>query len=124
MTSVDDPEKKLRSFAEVALEGEDERRAAEQFPRPARQKFWRHAAVFLVVNVVLAVANAVFLPGHWLFYYVTIVWAIILLDNFLWAYAVDPDRDVAERKALLTERERRRVKQPEPVHDGDREPAE
>ncbi|HVC33350.1 MAG TPA: 2TM domain-containing protein [Chloroflexota bacterium] len=106
---VDEPPREPGSFADRALAGEDERRAAEAFPRPARTKFWRHAALFLVVNALLIVANALVLPEHWVFYYVTIVWAFILGDNFLWAFVVDPDRDVAERKALQEERERERA---------------
>lgn len=98
-----------RSFAETALAGEDQRRREEPFARPARGKFRRHAAIFVVVNCLLAAANAVVLPGQWIFYYLTIVWAFILADNFIWAYVVDPDRDVAERAALLADRERRRA---------------
>jgi hypothetical protein len=97
-----------KSFAEVALAGEDERRRADQFARPARVKFWRHLALFLVVNLALGVANAVFLPDHRIFFYLTIVWAFILADNFIWAFVVDPDRDVHERKVLQEQRERRR----------------
>lgn len=97
-----------KSFAEVALAGEDERRRADQFARPARTKFWRHLVLFLVVNVLLAVANQIFLPEHRIFYYLTIVWAFILADNFLWAFVVDPDRDVHERKLLQERRENRR----------------
>lgn len=98
-----------RSFAEVALEGEDTRRRAEAFPRPARAKFRRHLLLFLIVNAVLAVANLIVVPGHLVFYYVTIVWAFVLGDNFLWAFVVDPDRDVAERQALRQAREKMRV---------------
>lgn len=98
-----------RSFAEVALEGEDTRRREEAFPRPARAKFWRHLVLFLFVNAVLAVANLIVAPGHLVFYYVTVVWTFVLGDNFLWAFVVDPDRDVAERKALRQARDRRRA---------------
>jgi hypothetical protein len=98
-----------RSFAETALAGEDQRRREETFSRPSRGRFWRHAALFVVANGVLAAANAIVLPGQWLFYYLTIVWAFILADNFIWAYVVDPDRDVAERAALRADRERRRA---------------
>ena len=97
-----------KSFAEVALAGEDERRRADQFARPARTKFWRHLALFLVVNVALGVANNIFFPDHRVFYYLTILWAFILADNFIWAFVVDPDRDVHERKVLQAQRERRR----------------
>ncbi len=101
-------EARPRSFAETALAGEDERRRADTFARPARVKFWRHAALFVVANVALAAANAALLPGQWVFYYLTIVWAFVLADNFLWAYVVDPDRDVAERAARRAERARQR----------------
>jgi hypothetical protein len=87
------------SFAEAALAGEDARRRAEAFPRPARQRFRRHAAIFVVVNLALALLNLWLWPQHLMFYYLTIVWAFVLGDNFLWAYVVDPDRDVAERAA-------------------------
>ena len=99
------------SFAETALVGEDARRRADTFARPAREKFKRHFLLFVVVNCALVVANLALLPGHLLFYYVTIVWTIVLVDNFFWAYAVDPDRDVAERAALHSERDRRRDEQ-------------
>jgi len=98
-----------RSFAETTLAGEDARRRADSFARPARVAFKRHAVVFVVVNCLLALANAIFLPVHWVFFYLTIVWAVILADNFLWAYVVDPDRDVAERTAIHAERDRRRA---------------
>ncbi|MGH2460805.1 MAG: 2TM domain-containing protein [Chloroflexota bacterium] len=98
-----------RSFAETSLAGEDERRRAEQFPRPARAKFRRHLALFLIVNLVLAAVNLLVAPDHLVFYYLTIVWAFVLGDNFLWAFVVDPDRDVAERKALREARERWRA---------------
>jgi len=96
------------SFASTALAGEDARRRADTFARPAREKFKRHLLLFVVANCALVLANLLLLPGHVLFYYVTIVWAIVLGDNFLWAYAVDPDRDVAERAALHAERDRQR----------------
>lgn len=118
MKLVDESAKEPRSFAEVALAGEDERRRAEAFPRPARTKFRRHAALFLVVNVLLALANQLLLPGHLVFYYLTVVWAFVLADNFLWAYVVDPDRDIAERKALQAERERLRAERPEHSEGG------
>jgi len=109
VTAMEDSTKNRRSFAEVALAGEDERRHAEAFPRPARTRFKRHAVLFVVVNVMLALANVVLVPGHLIFYYLTIVWAAVLADNFLWAYVVDPDRDVAERDALKADRQRRRA---------------
>lgn|GEM_PF-5491616 len=97
-----------KSFAETSLAAEDERRRVDRFARPARTKFWRHLVLFVVANVALGVANAVLLPDHQVFYYLTIVWAFILLDNFIWAFVVDPDRDVHERKTRQAERERQR----------------
>lgn len=107
------------SFAETALAGEDARRRADTFARPAREKFKRHLLLFVVVNCSLVAANLLLLPDHVLFYYVTIVWAIVLVDNFLWAYAVDPDRDVAERAALHAERDRRRGERIEDENRGE-----
>lgn len=106
---MDDSSRTPRSFAEVALEGEDDRRRAERFPRPARAKFRRHLALFLIVNALLAAVNLLIAPDHLVFYYLTVVWAFVLGDNFLWAFVVDPDRDVAERKALREARERWRA---------------
>ncbi len=103
-----DPSTELRSFAEVALEGEDSRRRADTFARPARAKFRRHLVLFLVVNALLATANLIAAPGHLVFYYLTVVWAFVLGDNFLWAYVVDPDRDVAERAVLRQARRQAR----------------
>lgn len=77
---------------------------AESIPRPARGKFKRHAALFAGVNIVILAANLILWPGNLVFYYLTIPWSIILADNFLWAYVVDPDRDVAERDARRSAR--------------------
>lgn len=107
-TLAEESEERPRSLAELVLAGEEARRRAEPFPRPARTKFWRHACLFVVVNVLLITANLLLRPAHWLFYYATVPWAVVLADNFLWAYVVDPDRDVAERRALDAERERHR----------------
>ena len=92
------------SFAETALSGENQRRREEQFARPARQKFKRHVVLFLVANLLLGAANLIAFPEHVVFYVLTIVWAFVLADNFVWAFVVDPDRDVAERGARRADR--------------------
>jgi hypothetical protein len=92
------------SFAEAALSGENQRRREETFARPARQKFKRHVAIFCLGNLLLGATNFVFFPEHIAFYILTIVWTFVLADNFVWAYVVDPDRDIAERKARRAER--------------------
>jgi hypothetical protein len=107
--------------AATSLTGETRRRRAAPFARPARSKFKRHAVLFVAVNLLVGVANVLVFPDHVIFYYVTAVWAFILADNFLWAYVVDPDREVAERSARRAEREAR-IDQPngENANDIDR----
>lgn len=109
ISNDENPRSEPRSFAETALAGEDARRRAEPIARPARTKFWRHFALFVAVNLIAWFLNVHFIPDTVIFYYVTIVWSFVLADNFLWAYVVDPDRDVAERIALAAERDRYRA---------------
>ena len=92
------------SFAETSLSGENRRRREEVFARPAREKFKRHVVLFLAGNLILGAANLIVFPDHVVFYVLTIIWAFVLADNFLWAYVVDPDRDVAERAARRADR--------------------
>lgn len=108
-SNIDGEKPKTASFAETALAGENERRRVEPFDRPARIKFKRHVLLFVLVNVFLGGANYVLFPDRIVFYILTIVWAFVLADNFIWAYVVDPDRDVAERADRRADREARDI---------------
>ena len=54
-----------------------------------RLKLYRSFSAYCLVNIFLALVNLIFTPNEWWFYWVTIIWGIFILINFLNVFFID-----------------------------------
>ena len=54
-----------------------------------RLNFYRSFLTYCLVNIFLVLVNFIFTPNEWWFYWVTIIWGIFILINFLNVFFID-----------------------------------
>lgn len=78
----------------------------ELYQRAARRadekiKFYRHLYSFVAVNIMFIIMNAVFSPGEWWFYWVTVFWGIGLIIHFLKVFVFAEKLENEHREKMI-----------------------